>query len=227
MGWAVKKPTINNDWQQHLDSIFQQAYFADLLDFLDAEIAAGKIIYPNKNNWFRAFLLSTFTQTKVVILGQDPYHQPNVADGLSFSTQSGKIPPSLKNILQELESDLAIKTNNTGDLSGWAKQGVLLLNSFLTVEKSRPESHQKTAWSIFTDAVIEILNAEKNNVVFMLWGGFAAKKAGLINQNRHLLLASPHPSPLSAYRGFFGCRHFSQANYYLKSTSQKPINWAI
>ncbi len=217
---------LTNDWSTKLDFVFQQDYYQHLLEFLKYESAHNKTIYPPQDQIFNAFELSSFQNTKVVILGQDPYHNEGQAHGLSFSVPQGvSIPPSLRNIYQELESDLGIKPSKNGDLTHWATQGVLLLNSVLTVEKNTPGSHAKSGWVDFTDTVIDILNEKKQNLVFLLWGAYAGQKAELIDQDRHLVLTAAHPSPFSAHKGFFGSRHFSKANDYLKMHNLKTINW--
>ena len=214
------------DWSEPLQHISDQAYFQDLLAFLNQRAQAGAIIYPPKGQWFRAFELTPLSQTKVVILGQDPYHNPEQAQGLSFSVPEGMtLPPSLRNIYQELEADLGIHPNTSGDLSRWATQGVLLLNSVLTVEKNTPGAHANSGWEEFTDTVIDILNTQKQHVVFLLWGAYAQKKSQWIDTSKHLVLKAAHPSPFSAHKGFFGCKHFSQANNYLKMHDLKTINW--
>lgn len=214
------------DWSEPLQHISDQAYFQDLLAFLNQRAQAGAIIYPPKGQWFRAFELTPLSQTKVVILGQDPYHNPEQAQGLSFSVPEGMtLPPSLRNIYQELEADLGIEPNTSGDLSHWATQGVLLLNSVLTVEKNTPGAHANSGWEEFTDTVIDILNTQKQHLVFLLWGAYAQKKAQWIDTSKHLVLKAAHPSPFSAHKGFFGCKHFSQANNYLKMHDLKTINW--
>ena len=216
------------DWSQQLDFIFKQDYYQQLLEFLEYESAHNKTIYPPKDQIFNAFDLSSFNNTKVVILGQDPYHNEGQAHGLSFSVPEGvSIPPSLRNIYQELESDLNIKPSKNGNLTHWATQGVLLLNSVLTVEKNSPGSHAKSGWVDFTDTVIDILNEQKQNLVFLLWGAYAQQKAELIDQKKHLVLTAAHPSPFSAHKGFFGCKHFSKTNDYLKIHSQQIINWKL
>jgi len=216
------------DWSQQLDFIFKQDYYQQLLEFLEYESAHNKTIYPPKDQIFNAFDLSSFENTKVIILGQDPYHNEGQAHGLSFSVPKGvSIPPSLRNIYQELLSDLDITPSQSGNLTHWASQGVLLLNSVLTVEKNSPGSHAKSGWVDFTDTVIDILNDKKQNLVFLLWGAYAQKKAELIDQNKHLVLTAAHPSPFSAHKGFFGCKHFSQTNDYLKMHNQQPIDWTL
>ena len=211
---------------KYLEPEFSKAYFLKLHAFLDKEYKE-KTIYPSKENIYSAFDVSTFHDTKVVILGQDPYHQPGQAHGLAFSVQDGiKLPPSLKNIFKEIENDLGKPTKiEQGNLMAWATQGVLLLNSILTVEDSSSMSHQNKGWEIFTDKVIEVLNLEKKNLVFMLWGKPAELKARNVDHSRHLVLTASHPSPLSSYRGFFGCKHFSRCNEYLQEHGQSAIEW--
>jgi uracil-DNA glycosylase len=220
------KIKLDPSWKEYLAGDFDKAYFQSLEKFLDIEYKR-KIIYPHKDNVFNAFNSSTFENTKIIIIGQDPYHQEGQAHGLSFSVKENiKIPPSLKNMFKEIESDLGTSTMlENGNLSPWADQGVLLLNSILTVEDSKPMSHQNKGWEIFTDRVIEVLNSEKKNLVFMLWGKPAELKARNVDANRHLILTAPHPSPLSSYRGFFGCKHFSLCNEYLKKNKKSPIVW--
>lgn len=219
---------INPSWQNILEAEFKKDYFKNLASFVRDEYLSKKI-YPKPENLFRAFDLCDFEKIKVVIIGQDPYHGPCQAHGLCFSVQEGVvIPPSLQNIYKEIENDLSIEINKkNGDLSALAEQGVLLLNATLTVAANRPGSHQRKGWEEFTDAVISKVSQEKNNVVFMLWGAYAGSKEQLVNSESHLILKAPHPSPLSAYRGFFGCRHFSRANKYLKEKNRKEINWQL
>ena len=219
------RPDIG-DWSELLASEREMDYFESLYSFLYNN--HSKEIYPSKENWYKAFEYSSCASTKVIILGQDPYHGINQAEGLSFSVPEGvPIPPSLRNIYIEIKSDLGITSPNHGHLSHWAKQGVLLLNSVLTVEKNSPASHANQGWEIFTDNVIKLLNKKKDNLVFLLWGAYAGKKSELINPERHLVLNAPHPSPFSANKGFFGCKHFSKTNQYLLSTNQTPIEWEI
>ncbi len=223
VGW-----TLTNDWSNELGFIFKQDYYQQLLTFLDYESKHNKTIYPSKDQIFKAFDLSSFDNTKVVILGQDPYHNEGQAHGLSFSVPKGvSIPPSLRNIYQELKSDLDFEPSKNGDLTHWAIQGILLLNSVLTVEKNSPGSHAKSGWVDFTDTVIDILNERKQNLVFLLWGAYAQQKIELIDQSKHLVLTASHPSPFSAHKGFFGCKHFSQTNDYLKMHNQQPIDWTL
>ena len=215
------------DWSTYLDGISEKDYFQNLLGFLNRQTQLSKTIYPPKGSWFKAFEHSSYVNTKVVILGQDPYHGEGQAEGMSFSVPEGiKIPPSLRNIYKELASDLNINTPEHGHLASWAKQGVLLLNSVLTVEKNNPASHANQGWEVFTDTVIKLLSDKKQHLVFLLWGAYAGKKVQLINPEKHLILTAPHPSPFSAHRGFFGCRHFSKTNDYLLSSNQRPIKWS-
>jgi len=218
---------IEESWRQALSEEFEKPYFKTLAEFVRQEYL-NKTIYPRPENVFRAFELCPFDKVKVVLLGQDPYHGPNQAHGLSFSVQLGiQNPPSLKNIFKEIENDLQIKMPQTGDLTPWAEQGVLLLNAALTVRAAQAGSHQRQGWETFTDAVIKKLSDEKSHLVFLLWGAYAQSKAILINPQKHLILSAPHPSPLSAHRGFLGCRHFSQTNNYLEKTGQTKINWQL
>jgi len=217
---------VSNDWSIHLDPLFKRESYLRLTDFLTHQESNNLTLFPPKDQIFNAFELSNFKQTKVVIVGQDPYHNEHQAHGLSFSVPEGvKIPPSLRNIYQELELDLGIPPNPSGSLEHWAKQGVLLLNSALTVEKNSPGSHAKTPWVDFTESVIQLLSDKKQNLVFLLWGAHAQKKIELIDQTKHLVLSASHPSPFSAHKGFFGCKHFSKTNEYLKIHKLKSINW--
>lgn len=218
---------INESWKNELNSELERDYFKELGKFVRQEYLSKKV-YPKPENIFRAFDLCSFDNVKVVILGQDPYHGPNQAQGLSFSVRAGiQNPPSLKNIFKEVESDIGVSLSGSGDLSSWAEQGVLLLNATLTVLAGNAGSHQHKGWEEFTNAVIKIISDKKEDLVFLLWGAYAGKKLELIDERKHLILKAPHPSPLSAYRGFFGCKHFSQTNDYLKKTKQKEINWVI
>ncbi|TCS40168.1 uracil-DNA glycosylase [Reinekea marinisedimentorum] len=208
---------------EHVDS----GVLTALEDFLIEQQRSGKDIYPAKENWFRALNTVPVDKVKVVILGQDPYHGPNQAHGFSFSVPGDtRLPPSLKNIFQEQQQDLGIH-NSSGDLSAWAQQGVLLLNSVLTVEKSSAGSHAKKGWEQVTDAVIEACNENESPIVFLLWGAYAIKKQSLITNKKHLVLTSAHPSPLSAHRGWFGCGHFSKTNQYLETFNLSPIDWQL
>ena len=215
------------DWSKYLSVEKEKEYFRNLYTFLNNRRTFD--IYPPRGSWFKAFEYSSFTSSRVIILGQDPYHGEGQAEGLSFSVPKGiAIPPSLRNIYKELNSDeVDFSQPEHGNLVSWAQQGVLLLNSVLTVEKNSPAAHANHGWEIFTDEVIRILNDNKQHLVFILWGAYANKKSELIDSDRHLILSSPHPSPFSAHKGFFGCKHFSQANKYLLSTKQQPISWSI
>lgn len=222
------KTNIHSSWLEYLAPEFEAPYMQKLQAFLMAEKQAGKVLYPAETQVFNAFNSTPFNNVKVVILGQDPYHGPNQAHGLCFSVARGvAAPPSLVNIFKEIERDLAIEAPNHGCLQAWAEQGVLLLNATLTVEQGKAGAHQKQGWEIFTDKVISLLNDHGENIVFFLWGSYAQKKGAYINKNKHLVLVAPHPSPLSAYRGFIGCGHFSSANRYLKSKGIKPVEWGL
>ncbi|MGO1461195.1 MAG: uracil-DNA glycosylase [Marinobacter sp.] len=215
-------------WKEHLCGEFRQPYMQELAEFLAAEESAGKILFPASSCCFNALNSTPLDQVRVVILGQDPYHGPNQAHGLSFSvTPEVPTPPSLVNMYKEIRSDLGITPPDHGCLQPWAQQGVLLLNSVLTVVQGQAGAHQGKGWEMFTDRVVETVNRERKGVVFLLWGNHAKKKGRHIDRNRHLVLEGPHPSPLSAYRGFFGCRHFSQANEWLREQGQQPVNWQL
>lgn len=217
---------IDPSWYAVLQPQFEAPYFAQLKEFLVAE-RQQYTCYPPGSKIFNAFDTTPFDRVKVVILGQDPYHEPGQAMGLCFSVPQGiQVPPSLVNIIKEINDDLGTQIPTTcGDLSGWAEQGVLLLNATLTVRAHQAGSHQRHGWETFTDAAIQALSQQRNGLVFLLWGSYAIAKRALIDQSRHLVLTAPHPSPLSAYRGFFGCHHFSQANAYLRQLGQQPIDW--
>jgi len=216
---------IDPTWKKHLKSEFEKEYFITLTDFVRQEYTSGKV-FPPGPLIFNAFNLCPIDTLKVVILGQDPYHGDNQAHGLSFSVKKGiPKPPSLQNIFKELQKDLNIEISEDGDLTRWAKQGVFLLNSVLTVRKGQAGSHQGKGWEIFTDEVIRILSKEKENLVFMLWGNYARNKKELIDREKHLILEAAHPSPFSAHNGFFGSKHFSKANDYLKQNNISIINW--
>ncbi|MBQ6870877.1 MAG: uracil-DNA glycosylase [Bacteroidales bacterium] len=218
---------IQQEWKELLKEEFEKEYFKNIAGFLHKEKREGKTIYPPGSLIFNAFELTPPSKLKVVILGQDPYHGPNQAHGLSFSVPDGiNPPPSLKNIYKEIESDLQIKLNKNGNLQEWARQGVFLLNAVLTVRASEPTSHSNIGWHIFTDSVIKAISDSKEGVVFMLWGNYARSKRDLIDKNRHLVLEAAHPSPL-ARGAFFGCRHFSQCNNYLISKGIAPIDWSL
>lgn len=215
-------------WSDALGVEFKKPYMQDLMTFLAAEELAGKVIFPSRDRWFAALDETPLKNLAVVILGQDPYPTPGHAHGLSFSVQRGVgIPRSLRNIYRELESDLGIAPASHGCLEAWAEQGVLLLNDTLTVESGQAGAHQKKGWSEFTDRIIDTINEQCEQVVFMLWGAHAQKKGARIDRGRHLVLESVHPSPLSARRGFFGCKHFSKANEYLKSHGKSPVDWSL
>lgn len=216
---------IEKSWQEVLQVEFDKPYFESLVSFVKQEYASNTI-FPPAGQIFNAFNTCPFNNVKVVILGQDPYHGPGQAHGLCFSVNDGiQFPPSLQNIFKEITSDLGIPTPKTGNLTRWAEQGVLLLNATLTVRASQAGSHQGKGWEEFTDAVIKTISEKAENVVFILWGSYAIKKKSLINTSKHCILTAPHPSPLSSYRGFFGCKHFSQTNTYLTSKGKTPIEW--
>ena len=220
------KINIEPAWRKNLESYFQTNDWKTLTDFVRQEYLT-KTIYPHPKNVFNAFNSTPFDKVKVVIIGQDPYHNPGEAHGLCFSVQPGvKVPPSLQNIYKEIESDLKIKKDfSQGTLTDWAKQGVLLMNAVLTVRKNQAGSHANQGWEKFTDKVIKQLSDKKENLVFLLWGNYAKQKGQIINRSKHLVLESTHPSPFSAYNGFFGCQHFSQTNKYLKQHGLKEIKW--
>ncbi|HPW64103.1 MAG TPA: uracil-DNA glycosylase [Cyclobacteriaceae bacterium] len=216
---------IAPSWKEGLKAEFKKPYFIELIDFVKTEYRTQTVFPPGKEI-FRAFDCADFDKVKVVIIGQDPYHGPGQANGLCFSVRDGvPMPPSLKNIFKEIQSDLGKPFPKSGDLERWANQGVLLLNATLTVRASSPGSHQKKGWEEFTDAVIKEISDKKSNVVFLLWGAYAQKKGEIIDRSRHLVLMSAHPSPFSADRGFFGNKHFSKTNEYLKSKGLKEIDW--
>lgn len=217
---------IDPSWAIHLESEFEKSYFTELTAFVKKEYREG-VVYPKSKNIFRAFDLCPFENVKVVILGQDPYHGDRQANGLAFAVDADtRVPPSLQNMFKEIESDLGKPLVHTdGDLSRWAKQGVLLLNATLTVRAHSAGSHQERGWEQFTDAVIRVLSEEREHLVFMLWGNYAKAKGAHIDRTKHLVLEAPHPSPFSAHSGFFGCKHFSKANDYLIAHSETPIDW--
>ena len=216
---------IDSSWKEHLQAEFDKPYFKTLTDFVRAEYARGTV-YPAGRNIFNAFDLCPFDKVKVVIIGQDPYHEPGQAHGLCFSVQDGvQFPPSLRNIFKEISDDLGKPVPVSGDLTRWARQGVLLLNATLTVRAGQAGSHQGRGWEEFTDAAIRELNAGRDGLVFILWGGYAKKKGAIIDRSRHLVLSSAHPSPLSAYNGFFGNHHFSLTNKWLVEHGKTPIEW--
>jgi uracil-DNA glycosylase len=219
---------LHSSWLQHLAAEFEAPYMQQLKQFLLEEKAAGKVIYPASKDMFNAFNSTPLDKVKVVIIGQDPYHGPGQAHGLCFSVQPGiAIPPSLQNIFKEQKNDLGVSYPKQGYLQSWAEQGVLLLNATLTVEQGKAGSHQGKGWEVFTDKAIHLVSRETTGVVFLLWGSYAQKKAALIDSSKHLILKAPHPSPLSAHRGFLGCGHFSKANHYLSQQNKTPINWAL
>lgn len=222
---AVK---LHESWRAPLAGQLASPEMAALKAFLKAEKAAGKTIFPKGSEWFRALDLTPLDDVRVVILGQDPYHGPGQAHGLAFSVQPGvRVPPSLVNIYKELQADLGIAPASHGFLDHWARQGVLLLNTCLTVEQGLAASHKGRGWEGFTDAVIALVAARARPCAFLLWGSHAQKKAGFVDSRRHLVLKAPHPSPLSVHNGFFGCRHFSRTNHWLAEQGQPPIDWAL
>ncbi|EOQ63808.1 uracil-DNA glycosylase [Acinetobacter calcoaceticus ANC 3811] len=225
----LSKVQLEESWKISLAPFLLSPQMDNLRDFLFQEKQAQKIIYPPSKQIFSALNTTPLAEVKVVILGQDPYHGPNQANGLSFSVQKGiALPPSLRNIFHELHTDLGIPAPRHGDLTKWANQGVLLLNSVLTVEAGQPTSHQKQGWEAFTDEVIDVLNEQREHVVFILWGAYAQRKGQRINRDKHLVLTAAHPSPLAANRGgFFGCKVFSKTNQYLKQHGIEPIDWQL
>lgn len=229
MSGSLQQVRIDAEWKVALEPEFLSPYMHELRRFLSAEKRAGKDIYPPGGEMFNAFNMTPLSKVKVVILGQDPYHGPRQAHGLCFSVRRGiQPPPSLVNIYKEIQSDLGIAPPRHGELTHWAEQGVLLLNSVLSVQAGLAASHQGHGWETFTDAVIRLLNEERENLVFLLWGNYAQRKGRFIDARRHLVLKAAHPSPLSANRGgWFGCRHFSQANRYLEAHGVAPIDWSL
>mgnify|MGYP001361625362 FL=1 len=221
---------LEQSWLNRLSIEFEKPYMVELKKFLIERKGKGKKIFPPGKHIFRAFEKTPFDAVKVVILGQDPYHGPGQANGLAFSvSREVPLPPSLKNILKEIHDDLGLPASDFrhGCLDTWADQGVLLLNSVLTVEQNRAGSHQKKGWEIFTNRVIDLLGESERKIVFLLWGSDAQKKGDLVDKRKNLVLAAPHPSPLSAHRGFFGCKHFSKCNNFLKSEGEEPISWLL
>lgn len=219
---------LEPSWLGPLAAEFEQEYMRDLRNFLQTEKQSGKRIFPAGNEFFNAFSHTPLDKVKVVILGQDPYHGEGQAHGLCFSVRPGiAVPPSLQNIYKELHNDLGLPIPKHGDLTAWADQGVLLLNSVLSVECGRAASHQGRGWEQFTDRVIDVINRERQGVVFMLWGSYAQRKGAFIDTARHCVLKAPHPSPLSVHRGFFGCGHFGTANRYLEQRAVTPIDWRL
>ena len=219
---------IKSSWLEVLKDEFNKNYYKELMQFVIDEYDKG-VVYPLKENIYKALELTDLNDVKVVILGQDPYHNINQAHGLSFSVLPSQpvLPPSLKNIFKEIHDDIGCYIPNNGYLEKWAKEGVLLLNTVLTVREHEANSHKDKGWEVFTDSIIEILNKQDRPIVYMLWGGPAQKKEKMLNNPKHLILKAPHPSPLSAYRGFFGCKHFSKANDFLCKNGIKPIDWQI
>ena len=222
------KEALPECWQKELGELFNTSIMKELRSFLKKEIESGCLIYPKMNLVFKAFHLTSFHQTRIVLLGQDPYHGPGQAEGLCFSVPRGvALPPSLLNIFKELNNDLGIKIPAHGHLEKWAQQGILLLNTTLTVRDSMPASHAKKGWEFFTDEVIKSISLKKDSVIFILFGKHAQSKKNLINLNKHYVIEAPHPSPLSAHRGFFGSKPFSQVNSLLKNLKMKEIDWSI
>lgn len=225
---SLISPKLESTWTEVLNKEFSSEYMTKLKQFLLKEKQAGKSIFPRGEEYFAALNTTPFDQVKVVIIGQDPYHGPGQAHGLSFSVKPGvPAPPSLVNIFKELRSDLGIEPPNHGYLLDWAKQGVLLLNAVLTVQASNAASHQNKGWESFTDAIVHALNDQRENLVFVLWGSYAQKKGAFIDRKKHCVIEGPHPSPLSAHRGFFGSKPFSKINAYLKSKKLDEINWKL
>jgi uracil-DNA glycosylase len=219
---------LHSTWKSKLGSEFESNSMKGLKQFLQTEYKAGKKIYPRGNEYFAALNLTPLDKVKVVIMGQDPYHGPGQAHGLSFSVQDGvRFPPSLQNIFKELQGDIGVTIPRSGVLTKWAEQGVLLLNAVLTVEDGKAASHQGKGWEQFTDKIIHVLNDERENIVFILWGAYAQKKAAFVDRKKHFVIESVHPSPLSAHRGFFGTKPFSRANAYLKSHGIEPVDWSL
>ena len=228
MSESASQVRLEESWKQRLASEFDQVYMRQLKQFLKQRKAAGAKIHPPGSLIFNALDSTPFHEVRAVILGQDPYHGPDQAHGLCFSVQPGvATPPSLKNIYQAMQRDLGLQPPRHGYLQSWAEQGVLLLNAVLTVEAGQAGSHQGKGWERFTDRIVELLNQEREHLVFMLWGSAAQKKGAVVDESRHLVLRAPHPSPLSAHRGFFGCNHFSQANQYLEKHGLEPIDWTL
>ncbi len=218
---------LGGGWDELLAPLFNDEKYKKIREFLKYEYS-NYTVYPDMYDLYNCFRYTPLNDIKAVILGQDPYHEPNQAHGLCFSVKDGiKLPPSLVNIYKEIESDLGVKEPNRGDLSKWAKEGVLLLNTALTVREHIANSHSKCGWAWFTDSVIKLISDNTQNTVFILWGGNARSKTPLIDKNRHLILQCAHPSPLSAFNGFFGCRHFSKTNEYLKAHGKNPIDWNL
>lgn len=225
---TTSQPSIKleQSWLDVIGAEFDQPYMAQLKKFLQDEKARGKVIYPKGAEIFNAMNTTAFANVKVVIIGQDPYHGPGQAHGLCFSVRKGvAIPPSLINIYKEIETEYGVRMPAHGDLTGWAEQGVLLLNATLTVQHANAGSHQNKGWETFTDAIIRVISEKREHVVFLLWGSYAQRKGALIDRRKHCVLEAPHPSPLSAHRGFFGCGHFKKANEYLVKQGLAPVDW--
>lgn len=228
MSGASRAVRLEQSWLRCLHGEFDQPYMQALREFLRAEKQRGKRIFPTGDEFFNAFAHTPLPSVKVVILGQDPYHGEGQAHGLCFSVRPGvKVPPSLQNIYREIHAELGLPIPRHGNLTAWARRGVLLLNSVLSVECARAASHQGKGWERFTDRVIEVINRKREGVVFMLWGSYAQRKGAIIDSDRHCVLKAPHPSPLSAHRGFLGCGHFLAANEYLRSRGETPIDWSL
>ncbi len=224
---STQKIQIEESWKKVLHDEFEKPYFQKLTSLIKEELKNGKVIYPPGPDIFKAFEMTPFEKVKVVILGQDPYHNPGEAMGLSFSVPKGtKIPPSLKNIFKEIKDDVGLEIPDHGDLTNWATQGVFLLNAMLTVEKNRAGAHKDIGWQTFTNVVIQTLSSQKNNLVFLLWGNFARSKKEWIDTTKHLVLEAAHPSPLAG-GAFFGCKHFSKANEFLKKSGQIAVEWQL
>jgi uracil-DNA glycosylase len=226
MNTALNSQHILTSWKEALAFEKQQPYFSEILNLIDSERINGKVIFPEKNKIFQCFKITELSAVKIVILGQDPYHGLGQAHGLCFSVPKGvPFPPSLRNIFTELKNDIGAPIPQSGDLTKWGEQGILLLNTSLTVEEGKAGSHSAIGWAKFTDKVIEAVNTYQKNVIFLLWGSHARSKKELIDTDKHIVLEAPHPSPLSAHRGFFGCQHFSKTNQILKSQGKTVINW--
>jgi len=224
----MKKIQLDESWLSRLEDQFELPYMQKLREFLITRKQHQAVIYPPGSQIFNALNSTPLDQVRVVILGQDPYHGPGQAHGLCFSVQHGvRIPPSLANIYREIHSDLGLEPPQHGFLQSWAEQGVLLLNAVLTVERGQAGSHQGKGWETFTDVIVQLLNDEREGLVFMLWGSYAMKKGAVIDRRKHLVLKAPHPSPLSAHRGFLGCKHFSSANEYLVNHGHSPVDWSV
>jgi uracil-DNA glycosylase len=225
---SAREIKLEPGWKKELEGEFEKPYMSDLRTFLKAELTNGKTIYPRPSEYFAALNTTPFEKVRVVILGQDPYHGPDQAHGLCFSVKEGvRPPPSLQNIFKELQRDLNLAIPRHGTLTKWGEQGVLLLNATLSVESGHAGSHQGRGWEIFTDRAIQALNESRSGLIFVLWGSFAQKKAAFIDRERHTILAAPHPSPLSAHRGFLGCGHFSKINQLLLDRGEAPIDWDL